>query len=1080
VRAIEIGPNGERAYAAAPDGGVWRYDRTTVGAIIHDVWTPIDDFVMSPNFVNLATGNALACNALLVQFGATENLDTIFVGTGEPDELAPPPLGSGPAFNGTGIRVSIGAPGARTWHAEAPLALRGQSVSRLFQDPDDPTIVWAATTAGLIVRPAGAGPNTEWTLIPRGGGTLLPGNRQISDVLITGSTAAGNKTIFAAARGGPAAAPTRPSGVYLSTDNGVTWTPIPITPASTTNPGRIALAVSNTANHVVYRFDELGRLWRYNGAQFVRVQQLPPQAQTVGDQGFYDLALTVEPGTDDTVWIGGAVVFNDNPGPLNPAESEAALYRSALTVVGGNHQFGYTSGGNPDSSPTWRGAGIHGDCHAVAFTRNNLGALIPGEVWVGCDGGVFRSLTGANGSFLPVNDTLGITQPTYFDHHPVSDAIVVTGSQDNGSLRGDGAAQWRVVRTADGGGVAIDPHNPLRVITQNNSEELYSFADGALSGMNAAAGPTLSTGEDSLMYARLTTSPAIEPDTTLLYPTNRIWVSYDWGAHWRVLPRNITPTAAQATISRLNGAADMISDVVWQAQNRFHVSTRQLVFRYDRTTRNANHTTDVWTDPATQLPVTGLPAVRRITSLAVVNPATEDLYCGLGGSSTGNDHVFWYDAAAPGTWRPTTFGPGMTIAGVATPFDAPVNAMVVDPVNPRHLYVGTDVGVFQGERSAAAPFTWNWRLWSNGLPEATVLDLKAHGPTRRLRASLHGRGIWEFDLAGGPGASPDVYVRMNGADSGRHLPAARAAAHPYLPARTVNWTMSPDIKVRRTGTAAQAPPAFVAPNIRFRAPVRDTGPRVTRWQAHVQRRGFTIGADPVGTFDVGSRQAARDIQSRFGLTDWDGTRDMIDGVVGPRTWAATTSYPVLGIPVTPTAFAELIGEDWDLGTEVMIADAGPNDVFLQVHNRGHIAVNATRLIAVLLVAASNAAGAVPQLPASYAARIRAQDSTAWLAGSGWQFAAASAYRTNPLELNQRQPAILNWTVDFSTLGFAAGDFPMLLALVSGPAPAGTETDVSLQAAERTVQTLIEGAGAAAGETKAAARLIRLDAITVIP
>ncbi len=1074
VRAIEVGPNGTRAYVAAPDGGVWRYDRTTIGADVHDVWTPVDDFVMSPNLVNLAAGNALACNALLVTFGATTNLDTLFVGTGEPAELTPPQFGSGPSYNGVGIRVSIGGAGARTWHAEAPLALRGQAVSRLFRDPDNAAIVWAATTAGLYVRPAGAGPNTEWNLIPRGAGTLLPGNRQISDVVITGSTAAGNKTIFAAARGGAAAAPTRSSGVYTSTDNGVTWNLVPITPASAADPGRIALAVSGP-NQVVYRFDEQGRLWRYDGAQFVRVQQVPPRESTVDDQGFYDLALAIEPGTDDTVWIGGAVINNDNPGSLNPQEWDAALYRGTVTLVAGNRRFGYTSGANPDASPTWRGHGIHGDCHAVAFARDAAGNLVAGETWIGCDGGVFRSPTGANATFLPVNDTLGITQPTFFDNHPTSDGIVVTGSQDNGVIRGEGAAQWRVLVTSDGGGVAFDPHNPLRILAQNLTSSLVSVADGGLSGMTTAAGPTLSTGENATMYARLVASPAVEPDTTVLYSTTRIWVSYDFGANWRVLPNNVAVGAGGRAIGRLNGDNDPITDVVWQVQNRFHACTRQFVFRYDRTARNANHTTDVWTRPATRLPATALPAVRTITSLGVVNPATDDLYCGLGGANTGNDHVFWYDQTGAGTWVATGFGPGMTVAGVATPFDAPVNALVVDPGNPRHLYVGTDVGVFRGERSAAGPpFTWTWLLWSNGLPEATVLDLKVHAPTRRLRAALHGRGIWEFDLAAAVTPDPDVFVRMNGTDSGRHLPAARNAAHPFQAApRTVTWTMSPDIKVRRTGTAAQPAPAYPGTTLRVRTP-RDTGANVTRWQAHVQRRGFTIGADAPGTFDAGSRQAARDLQSRYGLVDWDGARFAIDGIVGPRTWAATTTYPALPVPMTPTAFAELIGEDTDLATDVMIADHGPNQVFLQVQNRGHIAVPAGGLITTLLVAGSTAAGVVPQLPVGYAGRVTTQDTTAWLAGSGWQFADATRYRSNVLALDQRQPAILTWSVDFATLGFAAGTFVMLLALTSGPAPS------TLTSAERTVQTLVEGAGAGAGNPRVAARLVRLDAVAAIP
>ena len=104
-----------------------------------------------------------------------------------------------------------------------------------------------------------------------------------------------------------------------------------------------------------------------------------------------------------------------------------------------NRQFGYTNGANPDRSPLWIGAGIHADCLTIAFARNAAGnALSAGEVWLGSDGGVFRSPNGTPGSFAALNEGLAITQPTYFDHHPTSDAIVLCGTQDNGTVRGDG------------------------------------------------------------------------------------------------------------------------------------------------------------------------------------------------------------------------------------------------------------------------------------------------------------------------------------------------------------------------------------------------------------------------------------------------------------------------------------------------------------------------------------------------------------------------------------------------------------------------------------------------------------------
>ena len=83
-------------------------------------------------------------------------------------------------------------------------------------------------------------------------------------------------------------------------------------------------------------------------------------------------------------------------------------------------------------------------------------------------------------------------------------------------------------------------------------------------------------------------------------------------------------------------------------------------------------------------------------------------------------------------------------------------------------------------------------------------------------------------------------------------------------------------------------------------------------------------------------------------------------------------------------------------------------------------------------------------------------------------------------LNQRRPAILTWTVDFAALGLAAGSFALLVALVSATSIDVGATDNTLQATERTVRTLIEGARANAGETKVVARLVRLDAVAAIP
>ena len=58
---------------------------------------------------------------------------------------------------------------------------------------------------------------------------------------------------------------------------------------------------------------------------------------------------------------------------------------------------------------------MHSDVHAARFVEGNLGR----ELWIGCDGGVFRSRAGGavqagdRGSFTPVNTGLGVLQPGY-------------------------------------------------------------------------------------------------------------------------------------------------------------------------------------------------------------------------------------------------------------------------------------------------------------------------------------------------------------------------------------------------------------------------------------------------------------------------------------------------------------------------------------------------------------------------------------------------------------------------------------------------------------------------------------------
>ena len=95
------------------------------------------------------------------------------------------------------------------------------------------------------------------------------------------------------------------------------------------------------------------------------------------------------------------------------------------------------------------------------------------------------------------------------------------------------------------------------------------------------------------------------------------------------------------------------------------------------------------------------------------------------------------------------------------------------------VYVGTSVGVWKGTLRAGET-RWDWRVFSNGLPEASIHDLAIAraGGTRLLRAGVQARGVWEVDLAADGTAR--TFVRVHRHDVRRA--AAVSLSDPERPA----------------------------------------------------------------------------------------------------------------------------------------------------------------------------------------------------------------------------------------------------------------------------------------------------------
>ena len=101
------------------------------------------------------------------------------------------------------------------------------------------------------------------------------------------------------------------------------------------------------------------------------------------------------------------------------------------------------------------GKNIHTDHHAFAFhPTDNM------TIFAGNDGGIYKSTDGGITWDDAINEGLCITQCEFMDQHPDSDAVVIIGTQDNGTLQFRNNPAFYFCDGSDGGFAAIDPKNP--------------------------------------------------------------------------------------------------------------------------------------------------------------------------------------------------------------------------------------------------------------------------------------------------------------------------------------------------------------------------------------------------------------------------------------------------------------------------------------------------------------------------------------------------------------------------------------------------------------------------------------------
>jgi hypothetical protein len=641
-------------YAGAADGGVWK----TTDRGLH--WSPMFD--AQPT-------QAIGAIAL-----DPNNSSRVYAGTGEGNF-------GGDSYYGAGLWTSPDA--GASWLRRGGTLFDGCAITAIVVKPGDPKTIGVAV-AGATVGGAGGCPLTKtgvyvstdggvtWDLrLPRPGGIFKPA--EATSLAISPS----DPTLWYAGL--------RNGSVWRSTDSGQSWGPIMIDTKA--GAARTALAISPAnPKFIVAAIDVAAApptgetvdvfVSGDGGITWGNRLPVPSSATLCGMNGqcFYDLAVTFDPATPRTFYLGTVRLFRYN------------------RPVGGGWGFSQVA------------SAIHPDFHALVHD-----AL--GDLWTASDGGINTLRWTPNSQFIVGRSAdLSITQ---FEPGISGDLTqLLGGTQDNGTLLYTGAVQWKEVRGGDGGFTASDPSTRSTLVASAPNFVLNRSTDTGATWKPIT--PTRPVGDTKQQfYSPLISEPGAP--TTLYAGSQTLWRSIDRGTMWTaaspVFPNPISAIGAGTTTATATNTTAYVGFATGQVQ----AST------------DVNAMAPTWAAAGF-----GLPG-RTVTDLWVNPGDGQEAYAAVSGF--GSAHLFH-----------TTDGGAAWLPSDGDLPNTPVNAVTVDtsgafPI----LYVGTDIGVFASADGGAT-----WADASVNLPATVVMDLMLDTANDALVAATHGRGVFTARLSQAP------------------------------------------------------------------------------------------------------------------------------------------------------------------------------------------------------------------------------------------------------------------------------------------------------------------------------------------
>jgi photosystem II stability/assembly factor-like uncharacterized protein len=623
-------------------------------------------------------------------------------------------------------------------------------------------------------------------------------------------------------------------GLFRSNNEGVNWTQEVVDPANPAAPvSDIAYVYNATSQAAVMYVALYGKgVWKRtghtgaftntalpvpNGTRRIRVAACAGNDQhvlVVGGSNSGALLLSYTSSTGGNVWNAIPAMqpapkqtFHNLDVEIHPTTFNTMFFSEARVRRSIDHGQKW----QVVSNPTEQMPGIHADQHAIAYDPKNSQ-----HWWAGNDGGIWVSTDGGD-NWRPRNRGLQNFLFYSFAHDPGTEAVAIAGAQDNGTLRFEGNAAWRLVSGGDGFYVGIDP------VSKENWYASYCFIDGS-GAICAIQGSDKYGQRDTFQYrVRGIVNPypsgnqpfyvpfVIDPQApaTMYLGTNNLYVTQDRGkTGWQAIQVKKPDGTAVVFDTTLPAGAQPSSDTSITAicvhpelSGIVYVGTADgRLFRLEQVAGQPWNLFQGAFNPVPNACVSDIavppkktPNASTVVYAAIgTKPATAISPASVAGgrfyfSDDFGDHLV--PRHNPVANRRISVG-GVNIEHT----DNPVNAVCVNPHDPLDVFIGCDVGVFRSQDEGL-----NWNKFMDNLPNVPVYDLQFHKDTKILRAATFGRGVWEraldptvAEVASDPGCV-DLYMRDNALDAGRRKTSIEGPSS--LDGGPATWKTGADIKV---------------------------------------------------------------------------------------------------------------------------------------------------------------------------------------------------------------------------------------------------------------------------------------------